>query len=351
MAKKKQRQTRVCMVCTVYALFEYLLYSSYEEIKNTYFILEEFLFKEFGNKFEHSFCVPGRGYGDRWRNVVWPYYYFMKWFRLPRLKDKELFVQDHLPYHAIFIGKHKYTLVEDCPYIHSLMLKNNFLFSTCEEQEYEKLPYGKGKLAFQFRKKVYGPVYFNRWGKNRICTDLLLSTDDHLDYFDSKTIHHINTKGIWDTFSLQKQELILNVFDMNQEDVELLRSKRIIILTQPLYPDHIGIEEHGDIWKKIISKYPINDVIIKPHPRDLYDYEKDFDGLTVFRKKAPSQFFDVLDLKFDKAVTAFSSAVFGLDAKEIDWYGTEVSETIHNKLDSKKIIPNIDSFKVNYCKI
>ena len=347
---QKKRYPRVCMVVTVYGLFEYILYSTVEEVKKTYYVLPVFMWKEYGKHFQNSFCMPDRGYGDRWKNLLWGYFYLLKWIKLPSFKGAELFVHDHMPNYAVFIGRKKYTLLEDGPYCFSAMMNNNYKYSTYEEKEYEKLPIGKGRLAFLFRKIMYGPVYFNRWGKNRLCTDIVLSTDEHLDYFDKKTIHRIKLQGIWDTFSYQKQELLLNVFGMNHKDIDLIKSKKIIILTQPLYPDFIGREEHQEIWKKIITKYPIDEIIVKPHPRDQYEYEKDVENLFVFRKKIPSQLFEVLNLEFDKAVTTFSSAVFGLNANEIDWYGTEVSESITKRnIASRNILP--EGFKVNFCTL
>ena len=348
MLLNRKKYQRVCMVCTVYSLLEYLLYSSIEEINNTFFVFEDWMWKDFGDKFNNAYRMSERGFNMS-RNTAWLYFKYVKWFKLPNYRNSELFTLDHLPHHTVFIGHHKYTLLEDGPYCHSVMLKNNLRYSTYEEKKYEHLPTFKKRMAHRLRKLVYGPVYYNRWGKCHLCTDLILSTDDDLYYFKNKTVHHIDFKGIWSTFSSQKQDLILKAFDLNQDDIELLVSKKIIILTQPLFPDYISEQEHGDIWRKIISKYPIEEVLVKPHPRDFYPYENDFEDLSVFRKKIPSQFFEVLNLEFHKAVTTFTSAVFGLNVKEIDWYGTEVSETIHDRIGSKPFIP--DGMMVNHCKL
>jgi hypothetical protein len=307
------------------------------------------MWPDFGDKFENSYCMVERGFRKKWEYVAWLYWYLIKWFKLPNYKDADLFTLDHLPHYPVLIGKHKYTLLEDGPFCHSVMMKNNLPYSTFEEQEYLLNLSIVEKGLFKIRKKLYGPVYYNRWGKNKYCTDIILSTDDYLDYFKTKKIHRLKFEGIWDSFSDEKQELILKSFDMTRDDVSLLKSKKIIILTQPLYPDYISNEEHGEIWRRIISKYPLNEIIVKPHPRDNYKYEDDFIGLPVFRKKIPSQFFEVLNLEFQKAVTTFTSAVFGLKVHEIDWYGTEVSDTIHKRIGGKPFIP--EGLEVNHCKI
>ena len=347
--KKKKKYPRACISCTVFSLLEYLLYSSYEDIKKTFYIFEDWMFPDFGDKFENTYRMPAWKSGLFWNsNVVWIRWYFIKWFKLPSFRNVDLFTLDHLSYHAIFIGHHRYSLLEDGPYCHSVMFNDNLLYSLAEEKYFQNLPTLKRKLLFRFRKMVYGPVYFNRWGKNDLCSDMILSTDDHLDYFDKKTIHRISFKGLWNTFSIQKQDFILNVFNMTREDVAMLTSKRIVIFTQAL-TDYISKEEHVSIWKAIISKYPLSDILLKPHPRDDYEYEKEIEGLMVFRKKIPSQFFEVLNLQFSKAVTAYSSSVFNLNAKEIDWYGTEVNETLLKRLGTQPFIP--DGVKVNKCKL
>lgn len=347
--KKKKKYSRICVVCTVYSLLEYLLYSSYEEIENTYFILEDWMCPDFGNKFQNTYRMPAWKSGLFWNpNLVWIRWYYIKWFKLPSFKNAQLFTLDHLSYHPVLIGRHQYTLLEDGPYCHSCMMKNDLLYSVFEEMRMENLTSLKQKVLFRFRKFVYGPVYFNRWGKNDICSNIILSTDDYLDYFGKKKLIRCSFRGIWNTFSSFKQDFILRVFSMTHEDVEMLQSKKIIVFTQAL-TDYVSKEEHGNIWKRIISKYPLSEVLLKPHPRDYYEYESEIEGISVFRKKIPSQFFEVLNLEFAKAVTAYSSSVFHLNAKEIDWYGTEVSEKILARLGSEPFIP--EGMKVNKCFI
>lgn len=347
--KRKKKYPRICMVCTVYSLLEYLLYSSYEEIKNTFFVIEDWMYDEFGDKLPAFYRMPEWKGGLLWNpNLVWIRWYYIKWFKLPSFKNAQLFTLDHLSYHPVLIGRHQYTLLEDGPYCHSVMYSDNLLYSYQEEKRLANLPTFKQRVLFRFRKKVYGPVYFNRWGKNDMCSDIILSTDDYLEYFSKKTLHRIVFRELWDTFTIQKQDFILKVFNMTREDVILLTSKKIIIFTQAL-TDYISTEEHSNIWKAIISKYPLSEVLVKPHPRDNYEYENDIEGLTVFRKKIPSQFFEVLNLQFSKAVTAYSSSVFHLNAKEIDWYGTEVSENLLKRIGPKPFIPA--GIKVNRCKL
>lgn len=348
--KRKKKYSRICATCTVYSLLEYLLYSSYEEIKDTFFIFEDWMFPDFGNKFDNCYKMPAGKSGLFWNpNLLWIRWYFIKWFKLPSFKNTQLFTLDHLSYHSVFIGKREYTLLDDGPNCHVIKNKDNVPYSVFEEREMEHLPTIKQRLLFLFRKKIYGPVYYNRWGKSSLCRELILSTDEYLDYFEGKNLHRINIKGLWKSFTKEKQDLILDVFNMNYEDLEILTTKKIIVLTQPLYPDYISKEEHQKIWKAIISKYPESDILVKPHPRDSYEYENDFDGVSVFRKKVPSQLFELLDLGFTKAVTTFTSAVFGLNAKEIDWYGTEVSDKILARLGSEPFIP--EGMKVNKCFI
>ena len=133
---RKKKYSKICMICTVYSLFEYLLYSSVEDIKKTFFVFESWMWPDFGDKFENSYCMVERGFRKKWEYVAWLYWYLIKWFKLPNYKDADLFTLDHLPHYPVLIGKHKYTLLEDGPFCHSVMMKNNLPYSTFEEQEY-----------------------------------------------------------------------------------------------------------------------------------------------------------------------------------------------------------------------
>ena len=137
-------------------------------------------------------------------------------------------------------------------------------------------------------------------------------------------------KKLWDNSPKEKKQFILNVFDINPSDIQILNSRDIILFTQQFSDDHyLTVDEQITLYKKILSNYDQTKVIIKPHPRDSIDYKKKFPGIAVFEKIAPMQLLDLLDIHFKIAVTISSSAVLSIPYKlKIDWYGSR----IHPKL-------------------
>jgi hypothetical protein len=60
----------------------------------------------------------------------------------------------------------------------------------------------------------------------------------------------------------------------------------------------------------------------------------------VFEKPIPMHLFNLLGVRFKKAITVFSSTVVSFDYNiEIDWYGTEISKALVDKFGIQKCPP------------
>tara|TARA_B100000809_G_C15132368_1_gene529021 strand:- start:434 stop:1438 length:1005 start_codon:yes stop_codon:yes gene_type:complete len=96
------------------------------------------------------------------------------------------------------------------------------------------------------------------------------------------------------------------------------KSKSIII-TQTLNEDSVVENESIkiDLYKGFVSQADTDLIYIKPHPRELTDYEdvfKDDKRIIVLPKLFPAELLNLLpNLKFEKAFTAFSTAIDNLD--------------------------------------
>jgi hypothetical protein len=280
--------------------------------------------KEFAAKFENAyrFCL----------HTFLPRKWYFSWLDLsvqkilfcPSIhKSDELFANDHLWSSPKIIGKHDYMLLED-----SAGICSNYWFGQIRLNMEEN----RKSKSYKIRKMLFGPVEVHPHGSNECCTDLLLTTDDSPEYIRGKKIHRINWFNLWDSFSEWKKKFIMDVYDFSSEDICFIKSKKIILFTQPLFPDLIPAEEHERIYCSIIKKYPIEDLLVKPHPRDTFPYEQLDEKLMVFRKRFPSQIFDMAGIKFEKAITVFSSAVKSFEYPvSVDWYGTECSKLLFEK--------------------
>ena len=140
----------------------------------------------------------------------------------------------------------------------------------------------------------------------------------------------INLKELWNKKSEEEKRIILNIFNFNEEILKKVNENTIVLFTQPLSEDkRISEEEKIDLYSKILKKYENESIIIKPHPREKTDYSKYFPSYYVMKEKYPVEILELVGINIKKAVTIFSSAVFGLGKDiAIDFYGTE----IHSKL-------------------
>lgn len=116
-------------------------------------------------------------------------------------------------------------------------------------------------------------------------------------------------------------------------------SKRpqVMILTEPLCEMDVRKKLFGDI----IDMYKAdNRVIIKPHPRDTLDYEKEFPDTVVIRDKFPMEVLgDIEGFAVDKVISVITQMDNTYFAKEIVYLGLDFldkyeSPEIHRKTEN-----------------
>lgn len=152
----------------------------------------------------------------------------------------------------------------------------------------------------------------------------------------SSKVEIINLKELWNKKSILEQNKILEIFSFDLNTKEKIKDKNIILFTQPLSEDLIITEDEKiKIYSKIIEKYPKNKLIIKTHPREKTDYKNLFKECLVLNNPFPFEILNLLDIKFDKVITLFSTAALGLGKEiEVDFYGTEVHPKILERFGS-----------------
>lgn len=140
----------------------------------------------------------------------------------------------------------------------------------------------------------------------------------------------INLKELWDKKSLEEQNEILDIFSFDLNIKEIIKDRDIILFTQPLSEDGVITEEEKiEIYSKIVKKYPQDRLIVKTHPREKTNYKEIFKDNLVLDNPFPFEILNLLDVKFNKAVTIFSTAALGLGKDvAVDFYGTEVNDKI-----------------------
>ena len=309
----------ICAVSTMYSLLLYLLYSREEDIKKTFFFFHHTIADDISKGFKRQcyklphFSNKGLTGNVKFRLLIW--YKYIKFIKLPLFYNKKLFMQDHLEHSAIMIGYKNYTLIEDAPGAFNFY-ENGFWGKI--DREF------RARRAYVIKKVLCGPTIYKSFGHNEQCTDIILSSKYDLDYLNQKRLHYVDIKDNWAETSDNKKEYIRKLLSLDDIDTKLYAGKSIILFTQPLYNGCVSRSVHEKIYRKIVSKYPQNQLVIKVHPRDMFPYETVFPKTVVVRNTLPSQFLQMLGIRFEKAVTIFSTAVFDLGYDiAVDWYGTE----------------------------
>jgi len=154
-----------------------------------------------------------------------------------------------------------------------------------------------------------------------------------------KKVEVVDLKQLWSRKTKDEQKKIICYFGLNDELLDILKTKNIVLLTQPISEDGLVTEsEKIDIYRSIIAKYDEEDIVIKPHPREKTDYSKYLKDILVFDSPVPFELFGFMGLKIEKVITLFSTAALNLDIDvEVDWLGTynhpKLEKRIGNSLD------------------
>lgn len=330
---------RVCLAGSLYSLLVYLASSTADEIENTFFIFDSYIPKNFTQRFEHVYWINRNKWYFKYLSISWFFFFLLRITKFHWInKSVEIYANDHLPCSAGILFNKKYTMIED-----SAGICSHF----CNGQRIQHMLDIQKQKTFKFYHYLYGKVYANYFGYGSTCTSVLLTIDDNADYLKGKVKKIIPLNNQWDSYSERKQKLIQNFYNLSTNDIEMMKNAQLILFTQPLYLDGVGIDVHRNVYKKIISRYPLSELLIKTHPRDNFNYQELSDNIKIFQKMIPSQIFNMMGIKFNKAITIFSSAVNSFDYKiQIDWYGTEVDPTIF-----KIFGPWAPPHNVNLCKL
>ena len=311
----KKHFDRLCMPLTVYSLFLYIMSCTEDELDKTFFLFVGAIPSSINSKFKNSYAFQeydksGLMSFKIFRELI--YWRYVKWLAIPNINRLKIYAQDHVKFCQYIIGKREYTLLEDAPH-------SNMYFEGCKLERNDANR--RTMKNYNLAKLFYGPVYGHSCGKNPQCTDLLMWKYDDTEFIRSKKCHIVDLHNEWKTCTEDKRKLICYFLDIDDTDLSELKKYPIILLTQPLYRPYSRIC-HAIIFYSIAHKYPKDQIIIKTHPRDKFNYERILPEYKLFKKPIPLQLLSFMGVTFGKAVTVFSSAVldFGYPI-EIDWYG------------------------------
>lgn len=328
MADKTTNFDYVCIVGTVYALLLYLISSELEKIKSTYFFFGDGIAQSVRERFEHysyysTKKTSGWEMAKRRFNKIRLRFFPNQLF--PFLKTSKIYAQDHLYFAPLLIQNRSYTLIEDGLNWFSIHMRE-------ESLNYQRTIAYQNSLKGKFQSAVLGPLSTHPFGMSGQCKEILLSAPDDTPFLKNKKVSVCDMSSAWENATVEKREYLLSKFGVTAEDIETIGRKSIILFTQPLFSDNILTQtEHFEVYNKIISEFPAEDIIIKTHPRDKFPYQQYFPSVGLFDKPVPMELLSMAGVRFKKAVTICSTVVYTLPYKlDIIWVGSNVHPKIYD---------------------
>jgi hypothetical protein len=191
-------------------------------------------------------------------------------------------------------------------------------------------------------------LIFIESGYSRYCIDYEVN-DISVNHKPPKNIVEVPRKDLNDKLTSEDHRILVDIFLPNKEHVisQLLgdsetesaggKMPQVMILTEPLCEMDVRKKLFGDIIDMYRDGHR---VIIKPHPRDVLDYEKEFPQTVVIREKFPMEVLgDVEGFAVDKVVSVITQMDNVYFAKEIEYLGLDFLDkyedpAIHRKTEN-----------------
>ena len=182
--------------------------------------------------------------------------------------------------------------------------------------------------------------FYNFSGEDKSIEKIYLTGLGKIPASIKEKVEIVGLKKLWNEKTIEERNKILNFFDINLEKLKRIKSKKYLLLTQPLSEDGtLSEKEKIEIYSEILSNYDLKDVVIKVHPREKLNYRNIFPEVEILDEYFPVELFKIFNIEPKKVITIFSSAVFGIAKREnIDFYGTEINEKILKKFGSMEHI-------------
>lgn len=222
--------------------------------------------------------------------------------------------------------KIKYHALEDG--LNSGKLDNQAMLANMGAWKLKKL---MAKLGFIFVESGY----------SKYCIDYIVN-DISVNYNPPENISEWPFDEMWEKLEAKDHEVLARIFI---DDIDELRRElsiksgsrgKVMILTEPLCEPEVRKRLFGDIIAKYADDYS---VIIKPHPRDLLNYEEAFPDAFVLKGKFPMEVIDDIDdLKVEKLVSVITQVDKVKFADEIEYLGMDFLDgyedpSVHRKME------------------
>ena len=144
-------------------------------------------------------------------------------------------------------------------------------------------------------------------------------TDEKLSTFD--------VQKLWNNLSENHKNRIATIFNMSAKDLNTACSRSVVLITQPLSEDNMMSEsDKVELYSRIINTYGVQNVVMKPHPREKTNWADLFLDMPIIPRQIPVELLTKL-VSLNRVATFFSTAAFGsVSDDKIDFYAKDFAD-------------------------
>lgn len=325
MKKVKKIYNNIVLVDSIYSLLIFLLYSG--DDKDNLYIVSTRIDKKILSKLKGDKIIYNHDYSVKtyFENCV-----IKKILRVIHLK---LYIRYKVPSLSKF--KYKKIYAQDITYFSKVLLKN-YKYTLIEDGygNYEDIMYNENKNQL-IKRILFRSI--KGWGLSNNCEKIILTGIGKVPSIIKNKVELIDLKELWKKDNIK--ENILRIYNLNHDLISKIRERNTILITQPFSELRIISEEDKiNIYKNCVPDQ-YDDLVIKTHPDEITNYEKYFEGALIINQAFPFEILDLLEIKFKKIITLFSTAALSLktDSKLI-WCGSEVHPKLFKKYGPQPMV-------------
>lgn len=255
----------------------------------------------------------------RWRDIRESYPYHIHQYRT-RVKNLVVKECEGLVDWSIFKDSHLLIFNDGAPFVIFLMLFGKTQRITLLEDGEAIYSQINHDLKFWAKKIFLYPVLL---GNSKYITDVEVRFPERLPRQIRSKAQVLDLDSLMSRLSDFEKNELLHFFDLDPT-ILLGLDDALLLITQPLSEDDIISEmDKIALYSRILEKYSSFKVYVKPHPRELTDYNKFWPEVEVLPHTPPVELFELTGVVFSKAVTLFSSAIHSIPAKESIFLGVD----------------------------
>lgn len=325
-----------CYVNGSYPLLLFLLMKTEKNLNDTFFFfgrgVPENIAKNFKNSWHLNIYFKKKNKFTKYIEMYLLYRNLENFLTKEKLIKKNIYLQDNISYSQFFMNH-----IDNC-----FLLEDGLANYNTEHLKLitkEKLKLKKFKI---FRDKFLKRSKYNYkvLGLSNKIKKIYLTGIAEIPEIIKDKVEIVNLKEKWKQLSLEEQEEILRIFNLKNSDLikwQKLKNK-VLLITQPLSEDGIITEkEKIEIYKEVIEKNKLENIMIKPHPREKTNYKNIFPDIELIEGKFPLEILMLLGINFKEVITIFSTAALNFKGiTNVNFIGTEDNINLKEKVGEIK---------------